>query len=30
MPEETALVESWEREDRLLIEEVITADVTTL
>jgi hypothetical protein len=29
MPEETALVESWEREDRL-IEEVITADVTTL
>jgi hypothetical protein len=29
MPEETALVESWEREDRLF-EEVITADVTTL
>jgi hypothetical protein len=29
MPEETALVESWEREDRL-IEEVITADVATL
>ena len=29
MPEETALVESWEREDRL-VEEVITADGTTL
>jgi hypothetical protein len=29
MPEETALVESREREDRL-VEEVITADVTTL
>jgi hypothetical protein len=29
MPEETALVESREREDRLS-EEVITADVTTL
>jgi len=29
MPEETALVESWKREDRL-IEEVITADVATL
>lgn len=29
MPEETALVESREREDRL-VEEVITADGTTL